>query len=133
MCCLLFMYRLDLTVKHTTRTLSGHRRLLLLLLFNTTRTTPTTSGPPSTGAAIAMDGGVADTTCYPRKTAAAVQHNASKTDAAVQHNAHGPRTPKHGGRYRSRGWTGAWPTQPAILHRPLIEDSESENRLFSLK
>ena len=32
--------------------------LLLLLLFNTTRTT---SGPPSTGAAIAMDGGVADT------------------------------------------------------------------------
>ena len=30
----------------------------LLLLFNTTRTT---SGPPSTGAAIAMDGGVADT------------------------------------------------------------------------
>ena len=29
---------------------------LLLLLFNTTRTT---SGPPSTGAAIAMDGGVA--------------------------------------------------------------------------
>ena len=33
-------------------------KLLLLLLFNTTRTT---SGPPSTGAAIAMDGGVADT------------------------------------------------------------------------
>ena len=32
--------------------------VLLLLLFNTTRTT---SGPPSTGAAIAMDGGVADT------------------------------------------------------------------------
>ena len=31
---------------------------MLLLLFNTTRTT---SGPPSTGAAIAMDGGVADT------------------------------------------------------------------------
>ena len=31
---------------------------LLLLLFNTTRTT---SGPPSTGAAIAMDGGVAGT------------------------------------------------------------------------
>ena len=33
----------------------------LLLLFNTTRTT---SGPPSTRASIAMDGGVADTTCY---------------------------------------------------------------------
>ena len=30
----------------------------MLLLFNTTRTF---SGPPSTGAAIAMDGGVADT------------------------------------------------------------------------
>ena len=26
---------------------------------------------------------------------------------AVQHNAHGPRTPKHGDRYRK--WTGAWP------------------------
>jgi hypothetical protein len=37
------------------------RRLWLLLLFNTTRTT---SGPPSTRASIAMDGGVADTTCY---------------------------------------------------------------------
>ena len=37
----------------------------MLLLFNTTRTT---SGPPSTGAAIAMDGGVA--------AAVAVQHNA---------------------------------------------------------
>jgi hypothetical protein len=35
--------------------------LLLLLLFNTTRTLP---GPPSTGAAIAMEGGVADTACY---------------------------------------------------------------------
>jgi hypothetical protein len=34
---------------------------LLLLLFNTTRAL---SGPPSTGAAIAMDGGVADTACY---------------------------------------------------------------------
>ena len=33
---------------------------VLLLLFNTTRTT---SGPPSTGAAIAMDGGVADLCC----------------------------------------------------------------------
>jgi hypothetical protein len=32
----------------------------VLLLFNTTRTT---SGPPSTRASIAMDGGVADTTC----------------------------------------------------------------------
>ena len=27
-------------------------------------TTRTLSGPPSTGAAIAMDGGVADTACY---------------------------------------------------------------------
>jgi hypothetical protein len=35
--------------------------LLLLLLFNTTRIT---SGPPSAGAAIAMDGGMADTACY---------------------------------------------------------------------
>ena len=34
---------------------------LLLLLFNTTRMVP---GPPSTGVAIAMDGGMADTTCY---------------------------------------------------------------------
>ena len=34
----------------------------MLLLFNTTRTT---SGPPSTGAAIAMDGGVADTARAP--------------------------------------------------------------------
>ena len=43
-------------MKHTTRT---------EMLFNTTRTT---SGPPSTRArpsiANAMDGGVADTTCY---------------------------------------------------------------------
>jgi hypothetical protein len=35
--------------------------LLLRLLFNTTRTT---SGPSSTRAFIAMDGGLADTTCY---------------------------------------------------------------------
>ena len=34
---------------------------LLLLLFNTTRMVP---GPPSTGVAIAMDGGMADTACY---------------------------------------------------------------------
>ena len=33
----------------------------LLLLFNTTRMVP---GPPSTGVAIAMDGGMADTACY---------------------------------------------------------------------
>ena len=32
-----------------------------LLLFNTTRIVP---GPPSTGVAIAMDGGMADTACY---------------------------------------------------------------------
>jgi len=50
-----------------TRTLSGVRTprgplsLDLLVLFNTTRTL---SGPPSTRAAIAMDGGVADTACY---------------------------------------------------------------------
>ena len=58
--------------KHEGRNRNGRRRgrhsLLLhrpliggghvLLLFNTTRTL---SGPPSTGAAIAMDGGVADT------------------------------------------------------------------------
>ena len=37
---------------------------VLLLLFNTTRARArTTSGPPSTGAAIAMDGGVADLCC----------------------------------------------------------------------
>ena len=37
---------------------------VLLLLFNTTRARArTTSGPPSTGAAIAMDGGVADWCC----------------------------------------------------------------------
>ena len=34
---------------------------LVLLLFNTTRMVP---GPPSTGVAIAMDGGMADTVCY---------------------------------------------------------------------
>ena len=33
----------------------------LLVLFNTTRMVP---GPPSTGVAIAMDGGMADTACY---------------------------------------------------------------------
>ena len=33
----------------------------VLLLFNTTRMVP---GPPSTGVAIAMDGGMADTACY---------------------------------------------------------------------
>ena len=73
---------------NTTRMLSGPPSGVLLLLFNTTRkapdpstrastciamdggvlllfnTTRTTSGPPSTGAAIAMDGGVADTTCF---------------------------------------------------------------------
>ena len=44
------------TIRHDTSA-----QPLLLLLFNTTRTT---SGPPSTRASIAMDGGVADTTCY---------------------------------------------------------------------
>jgi hypothetical protein len=55
---------------NTTRTLPGP-----LLLFNTTRTT---SGPPSTRAStcIAMDEGVADTTCYDTGPAVAVQHNA---------------------------------------------------------
>ena len=38
-----------------------HGVSLLLLLFNTTRMVP---GPPSAGVAIAMDGGMADTTCY---------------------------------------------------------------------
>ena len=35
--------------------------VIVLLLFNTTRMVP---GPPSTGVAIAMDGGMADTACY---------------------------------------------------------------------
>ena len=39
----------------------GNRAKTLLLLFNTTRMVP---GPPSTGVAIAMDGGMADTACY---------------------------------------------------------------------
>ena len=37
---------------------------ILVLLFNTTRRARANPGPPSTGAAIAMDEGVADTTCY---------------------------------------------------------------------
>ena len=41
--------------------LSGLEGGGLLLLFNTTRMVP---GPPSTGVAIAMDGGMADTACY---------------------------------------------------------------------
>ena len=47
------------TPKHGSRYRYGRRRLLLL--FNTTRMVP---GPPSTGVAIAMDGGMADTACY---------------------------------------------------------------------
>ena len=72
--------------------------LLLLLLFNTTRTT---SGPPSTGAAIAMDGGVADTqpaiTQAVSAAAAAVQHNAHNLQCCCcsTQRAHTLRTPKH--------------------------------------
>ena len=70
-------------VQHNARTHSP------LLLFNTTRIH---SGPPSTRASIAMDGGVADTTCY--YNAAAVQHNARtaahapdpSTRASIDHN-----------------------------------------------
>ena len=60
-------------VRFIRRRVGGAAAVMVLLLFNTTRahslrtvllllnTTRTTSGPPSTGAAIAMDGGVADT------------------------------------------------------------------------
>ena len=65
--------------------------LVLLLLFNTTRTT---SGPPSTGATIAMDGGVAVLLLLFNTTRA---HTPSLPPAAVQHNAHTLRTPKHEG------------------------------------
>ena len=37
--------------------------------------------------------------------------------AAVEHNAHGPRTPKHGGRYRYGRGHGR---HSLLLHRPLI-------------
>ena len=36
----------------------------MLLLFNTTQRARMVPGPPSTGVAIAMDGGMADTACY---------------------------------------------------------------------
>ena len=50
---------------------------------------------------------------------------------AVQHNAHGPRTPKHGGRYRYGRGHGR---HSLLLHRPLIgEESEggSDPSLYS--
>ena len=51
--------------------------------------------------------------------------------AAVKHNAHGPRTPKHGGRYRYGRGHGR---HSLLLHRPLIgEESEggSDPSLYS--
>ena len=47
--------------EHRKRVHAMSKLRVLLLLFNTTRMVP---GPPSTGVAIAMDGGMADTACY---------------------------------------------------------------------
>ena len=51
-------------------------------------------------------------------SATAVHAHPNQTAAAaVQHNAHGPRTPKHGGRYRYGRGHGR---HSLLLHRPLI-------------
>ena len=66
------------------------RSAVLLLLFNTTRTT---SGPPSTGAAIAMDGGVAVLVLLLFNTTRAHTPDPQAQEPLSQ-------------------WTEVWPTQP---------------------
>ena len=72
--------------------------------------TRTLSGPPSTGASIAMDGGVADTPCY--YTGRLVGGGRGCCCCSTQR----AWSPDPQARGTLSLWTGAWPTQPAITH-----------------
>ena len=106
----------------------------------------TLSGPPSTGITVTMDGGVADT-AHANTTAltpAVNRRSLGKKDyhpsinartapsccccSTQRARAHGPRTPKHGGRYRyGRGHgLSCWcfPTQRAACARAQVKSSQ---------